>query len=933
VNKKHFLWLIPAGIILAFLIFLGLLPSLISSTAHRATIEALAYQLTGRPVTINGNLSLNLFPEPQLIAENISIGGPDNETITAESLTLDIAVTALLRGHLSAKTLSLQSPRIKFPWPLPGGAAAIAPPNWLTTLHAQITNGTISVGALTFQSVNADIFTGANGALSVSGTGAIHTIPVTVSLALAGLDAAGSAPVSIDAAAGPASLHLSGTFNAASALAGTITFTSAPLTALGQPNQSIEATAMVQADPEQIALTKILATQGNASLSGTATLALQNPILSLTFSGANLVLPGLDDLAAASATAIPIYLDLSAASASLAGLPVPHLSTRAEFSANGANISALNATLPGNTALSLTGTLNPAGQISGHLGLNTNDFSALLAAAGTVKISAPDSWRQTNLATRISGTLTQMQFQRLSGTIGPGYMTGNLILDRSQPTPRLAGALHFDTFDLTPFTAALPVPGNTIDADLEITADRALYQNIHFTRLLIDADFGQTLTIRRFTASLYNGLAAGSFATLPNGDISNARAAVSLPSAAPLTTLIPADLQPPAAIMAAPLAAGLLAAGPPAALRTSATLTLGDFAATAAPTVNLQSGTATGPLTLRHPSAIAALKLFGLNADLAWPGAGSLSLRAGLTITPTQTGLQNFALSFGDLTATGRLLTTSPKTGIDADITADTLALPPWPTDATPLWSALTGQSGKILLTANRVLVDGTGILGPAAASLALQPNADTLTITKAALGGGNLSATLNATTAPATPPSLAVKFTLTNADAAQLAPSLAFPLTLPTGTIALSGTITAAGYGPQTWEATLAGPVNLSAKSGTLTGFNLPALIPAFATIPREPALRAAALTGASPFDTLSVAGQFDHGLYTIADSSLQSPSGAVTATGSIDLPDEDIFLTLDLHPAVPNPPAMSLTLDGPWAAPQKIPTLREALAWTATP
>ncbi len=927
-NKRHFLWLIPAGVILALLVFLAILPSLISSTAHRATIEALAYHLTGRPVTINGNLSLNLFPEPQLIAQNISIGGPDHETITAQSLTLDVSAIALLRGHLSAKTLSLQSPDINFPWPLPGGAAAIAPPPWLTTLHAQIADGTISVGAVTFNAVNADIFTGAGGALAVSGTGAVQNIPVTISLAVAALDAGGAAPVSIDAAAGPASLHLSGTFDAASALAGTVTFTSAPLPGLGQPNQSIEATAQVQADPEQIALTKIAASQGNATLSGTATLALPNPIFSLTLSGANLALPGLDDLATAAASTIPIYLDLSAASASLAGLPIPHLFTRVKFSAAGADISALNATLPGNTIVSLTGTLDPAGAISGHLSLNTNDVSALLAAGGA-KIAAPDAWRQTSLTTRIAGTVTQMQFQRLAGAIGPGTVTGNLVLDRSQLTPRLAGALHFDSFDVSPLATVPSALGGSLDADIEITADRALYQNLHLTRLLIDADLGQTLTIRRGTAALYGGLAAASFSTAPNGDIAAARAVISLPSAAPLAALIPASYQPPPAIMQAPLAAGVLAAGPPRALRTSASLTLGDFAATAAPTIDLTAGTAAGPLTLRHPSAIAMLKLFGQNADLNWPGAGSFSLRADLAFTPTQTGLSDFALSFGGLTATGRLLHTT-ATGIDADITADTLALPNWPADATPLWSALTGQSGKILLTANRVLLDGMQILGPTTASLALQPNADALHIANAALAGGNLTATLTATTAPATPPSLAVKFALTAADASQLAPkNLAFPLTLPSGTIALSGALTAAGYGPQTWEATLAGPTNLSAKSGTLTGCDLPAVIPALSAIPREPALRAAILTGASPFDTLSVAGAFDHGLYTISTASLQSPAGAATAIGSIDLPDQDISVTLALHPAVPTPPAIALTLDGAWQAPQKIPTLREALAW----
>ena len=194
--NRRVLWLIPLFILLLFGGFLAALPRLVASTTNRATIEELASSLTGRQVHIGGKLSLALFPEPQLIAGQITIGGPDKETITAQSLTLDIAVTSLLRGRLSARNLTLQSPDIAFPWPLPGGAAAVAPPTWLTTLHAQIADGAISVGAVRFAHVDADIYTGAGGALSVAGTGDLRGQPINVSLNLAGLDVTGAAPVS-----------------------------------------------------------------------------------------------------------------------------------------------------------------------------------------------------------------------------------------------------------------------------------------------------------------------------------------------------------------------------------------------------------------------------------------------------------------------------------------------------------------------------------------------------------------------------------------------------------------------------------------------------------------------------------------------------------------------------------------------------------------
>jgi hypothetical protein len=326
-NKK-LLWLIPVGALILFGIFLAALPSLVSSAAHRVTIEELASSLTGRPVTIDGNLSLALFPEPRLIAERITLGGPDKETITARSLTLDIAITDLFRGRLSAKNLTLQSPHIGFPWPLPGGASAIAPPPWLTKLHAQIADGTISVGAITFENVNADIYTGASGALSVAGSGAVQNQPVNISLSLAGLDAAGTAPVAIDAAAGPASLHLSGTFNAASALSGTISFNTTQIDGLGAIGQPANAIASIEADPEQIVLTKLQLFQGDGRLTGTATLALANPILTLTLAGSDLQLPGLDILDHWAAPAIPVYFALDATASTFAGITIPRRALR-----------------------------------------------------------------------------------------------------------------------------------------------------------------------------------------------------------------------------------------------------------------------------------------------------------------------------------------------------------------------------------------------------------------------------------------------------------------------------------------------------------------------------------------------------------------------------------------------------------------------------
>ncbi len=301
-----------------------------------------------------------------------------------------------------------------------------------------------------------------------------------------------------------------------------------------------------------------------------------------------------------------------------------------------------------------------------------------------------------------------------------------------------------------------------------------------------------------------------------------------------------------------------------------------------------------------------------------------------MALSQTVFALPDFVASFGDLTAEGTISLTADHQ-INGDIQAGTLALPPPPADLTPLWSALSGASGKILLSANRVLLAGTPLLGQSNGSLTLQPDSDRFSLANARLAGGTLTADITATTAPATPPSLEAKLSLTSADAAQLALPFAFPLTIQTGTIALQANLTAAGYGPHAWAATLAGPASLAAKSGTLAGFNLPAAVQGLTALPRNTALIDACLSGSTPFDTISAAGALDHGIYTITAASLQSPSGTATAAGKIDLPDQDLSLNLSLLPNVTTPPTIGLALDGAWAKPQKTAATRDALAWTA--
>jgi uncharacterized protein involved in outer membrane biogenesis len=426
------------------------------------------------------------------------------------------------------------------------------------------------------------------------------------------------------------------------------------------------------------------------------------------------------------------------------------------------------------------------------------------------------------------------------------------------------------------------------------------------------------------------------------GVIGSARAIIALPSAQPLASLLPAGLQPPPAISKAPLALSFLAAGSPNALATSASLTLGKISITASPSIDLPHETATGAFTFRHPNAIAAFKAFGINAGLAWPGAGSISLRANMLLSPSQIGLSDFVLSMGNLTANGALIYDTNHR-LNGEIDADTLALPPIPANFTLPWADLAALQGNIAISANRVLWEGNQFLGPAAANLGIAPNRLDLTIARANLANGVLNGEFSATGnnglpgANAVLPAIGAKFSVTGADASLLNLPLSFPITLPTGNLDAAADLTASGYAPEAWLDTLSGNASLNAKSGTLSGFDLPNIVNILTTRERRQRLgrsrlsllRNACLGGTTPFSALRIAGNFSSGIYTLAGAAFQSPSGAATATGSIDLPDSGVALKATLFPNLPAPPALPLTIAGTWTNPHKVAQLKQALAW----
>ncbi len=907
--KKNLLWLIPAILVITLAGIILALPSFVASNTHRASMEALASSLTGRDVHIAGTLSLGLFPTPQLSASRVTINGPDGETITARALTLDISLPALLHGQVRARNLTLDSPAIAFPWPLPGGAAAISPPAWLAALHAELNNGDVSLGAAHFTHVDADLFTGADGAVTVSGTGSLLGRNVNLSLALGATALTGQAPLSLDASAGANALHFSGTLDPRGTVAGTLNLAGTALTG----------TANVRADGTALSASALQLSLAKASMTGTAAFNFAHPAITADLIVQNLDLGALP----AALPPLPVSLTLNATGVTYAGQTLPALHASLDAGPDGVNVHSAQLTLPAGATLNTGFTYAASGALNGQASLASPDLSGLLTRYG---LSAPPGFASASLAARLSGTATQLSLSEISGHLGASSVTGNLVLTAGHA----AGALDFDRLDMLPILAWLGHEGTGgFTADGQITAAHASFGTIPLTHLLLDGALGGGLNLRRVSAKLFGGLAAGSVTFGPGGQVTAARGFIALPSATPLAALLPAGWQPPAAVSAPRLNAAIFAQQGSAALATSLVATLGDFSLTAAPFINLGNESASGAVSLRHPDAIAAFKIFGLKAGLDWPGPGSIALRASFMASPTALGLPDFVLSLGNLTASGRILRNNGV--ISGNLDAGVLAIPPIPPDLAFPAALLAEAKGSMNLAADRVMVDGNTILLNAQAGLTLAPNTVTLGLTHAALAGGTLSGSVTATAA--TPPALSATLIATGVDPAQLALPLVFPYTLSSGSVDAGAKVTATGYSPKIWGATLAGTATLSAKNGTLAGFNLAGLAKALSSKTPSADLRAAMASGTTNFAGLTLAASLAQGNVTLTAAALTGPQGTANATGSVDVFDQDLALRLALQPDVQPPITLTTAAIGSWAAPKQYPKLRPALAWKPAP
>ncbi|HTH17518.1 MAG TPA: AsmA family protein [Magnetospirillum sp.] len=116
------------GAVLALMLLLATaVPPLLDWSRYKSEIVARVEATTGRPVAVDGPISLRLLPSPQLSAAQVMVGNPagtTGELARIGHLRLDLAFLPLLRGKVRVQALELDRPVITLAH-LPDGRA-----NW-----------------------------------------------------------------------------------------------------------------------------------------------------------------------------------------------------------------------------------------------------------------------------------------------------------------------------------------------------------------------------------------------------------------------------------------------------------------------------------------------------------------------------------------------------------------------------------------------------------------------------------------------------------------------------------------------------------------------------------------------------------------------------------------------------------------------------------
>ena len=91
-------------------------PSFIDWNSYKGELTHQIKKLTGRELSINGDIRVNLLPAPSLSAQDLALANPEgataNQIINLKSAEVRVALGPLLSGKIKVETINLVEPVI-----------------------------------------------------------------------------------------------------------------------------------------------------------------------------------------------------------------------------------------------------------------------------------------------------------------------------------------------------------------------------------------------------------------------------------------------------------------------------------------------------------------------------------------------------------------------------------------------------------------------------------------------------------------------------------------------------------------------------------------------------------------------------------------------------------------------------------------------------
>lgn len=575
---------LAAGFAVLVIVLTGMaliVPGYIDWNRYKSEIETQASALLGRQVKINGAIGFRLLPRPELSLSDVTLasaaGALDAVLLDLSRLETHLSVLPLFSGKFEVGNIRLIRPVLKLEtlpdgevsWPWQDGAMTSGNPD-IRFEQIVIEQGSlhysnqITGSRLRLDDINTQLTAGSlRGPFAAIGSVTLQEVPVRFDATLDEIKTDRLTALEVKAQLeGDIALNFSGKLSALQAISGNFHSAGADLTALTAAMARFGIAAFAQAQPDflrlpyrldggvslatnHIMLDKLKLAIGENTVTGSLSWDTSDaPFFEIIVSASSLDLdtlpaPAKGPLGAAGVPAaeysggfeIPQDLQgamrLNAKAVKLNGSHIRDVMMTATLSGGAAAIENASASLPGNTATKLSGTLTAQqGQpkFTGRLDVDTQNLRALLR---WLDVSLPDlPERSLNRAT-LTGLLEfspmQLDMQKIDAEIDSSRISASLALalrDRlalgvnvhidqlnadnylSVPsaTPPIAPGTDQSGPDITARWATVRQLAQSYDSNFKLSIDQLIYRGIPVADVKTEgALIGGTLAVNNFS--------------------------------------------------------------------------------------------------------------------------------------------------------------------------------------------------------------------------------------------------------------------------------------------------------------------------------------------------------------------------------------------------------------------------------------------------